>query len=278
MNKMIVLVAVAAVVCCGGLVLAFGNTSGSADLEYSYKIQEINAYTDSLDSVRTPGEGNILAAVEITMKCNGSLFVIAGTDFSMVDNGTTYEAKSYDPVVSLSKGDTKKYTAIYEIPASFTKLTIKCKEEGNIACTTADGFTTLNKVEVVPVSVNWDYRLVGTPTSFTGDDSIVRNASSGMKFVIFEVIEKNKSYSGADFKPSLSHFKLKASDNSTYSYSYNSYGYNDCNNLSDLTLGIGASKTYHIVFEIPSSAIVSAVYFEGGYIKYMPGQDDSLLP
>ena len=100
-----------------------------------------------------------------------------------------------------------------------------------------------------------------------------------VQFIVLQVIEKNVSYEGTDYNPSMSHFKLKGSDNITYDYSTKSLNYCDDNSgLYSVTLGKGASKTYHIVFEVPLTTELSSVTFEYSYAKFLPGQDDTLLP
>ena len=199
----------------------------------------------------------------------------------MNDNGTPYK-----PVAlvagggAIKKGETMTTQQVYDIPTTFTKLTVTCSEEGGVKCTTSDDVTFLEKMTLVETSVTWDYRFVEAVTSFPNvSDYGTSTAASGKYYIMIEVIEKNVSYEGGDYKPSLSHFKMKGSDNSTYSYSIDSYSYSDDNSgLSDVTLGKGASKTYHIVFEVPLTTELSSVTFENSYAKFLPRQDNSLLP
>lgn len=258
------------------------SSTKSADLEYSYKMKEINAYTSSLDYVKTPAEGKIFVLVQEELTCNKSSFYLISSDFALNDNGTSYE-----PVASVTgggaikKGETMIMQQVFEIPAAFTKLTVTCSEEGDVKCTTADGFTSLEKMTVVETSITWDYKSVGDVTSFPNVSGYgTTSAASGKHFIVLQVIEKNVSYEGGDFKASTSHFKLVGSDGITYSYSYSAtYNYSEDNHdLSSATLGKNSSKTYHVVFEIPSTTSLSSVQFDqGSYAKYLPGQDDNLL-
>ena len=258
-----------------------GNSSAkSADLEYSYTMKEINAYADNLGYVDTPEENKIFVAVQEDLKCNNSSFIISSSDFTLNDNGT-----SYSPVFSITsvgfikKGETMRMQQVFEIPSSFSKLTVSCSEEGNVKCTTTGGYTTLEKTIAVETSITWDYKFVEDVTSFPGYIGYgTSTAADGNHFIVLQVIEKNVSYEGGDFKPSMMHFKLKGSDNNTYSYSSNSIWYSDDNHsLSDISLGKGSSKSYHIVFEVPLTTDLSSIVFKNDYAKYLPGQDDSLL-
>ena len=256
------------------------SSTKSADLEYSYKMKEINAYTTSTGVVKLPAEGKIFVIVQEDLICNKSSFYLTASDFALNDNGTSYSYVEYSGSGTLSKGETGTMQQIYEIPATFTKLTVTCSEKGDVKCTTADGFTTLEKVVAVETSITWDYKFTEDVTSFPRVSGYgTETAASGKHFIVLQVIEKNVSYEGGDFKPSLSHFKMIGSDGITYSYSSSSLSYSDDNSgLYDITLGKNTSKTYHIVFEVPSTTSLSSVQFDqGSYAKYLPGQDDNLL-
>ena len=95
---------------------------------------------------------------------------------------------------------------------------------------------------------------------------------------VLKVIEKNVSYDGGDYQPSPTHIKLVGSDGITYDYSSKTHSYSDDNiGLYNITLGKNTSKTYHIVFEVPSTTSLSKVIYASGYAKYIAGQDESLL-
>lgn len=129
--------------------------------------------------------------------------------------------------------------------------------------------------------IKWDYKFIEDVTSFpiVTMQGITATAAAGNHFIVLKVIEKNVSYDGGDYKPSLTHFKLVGSDDITYDYSSRTYSYSEDNNeLYNITLGKNTSKTYHIVFEVPSTTSLSKViYASSGYAKYVAEQDESLL-
>lgn len=257
------------------------SSTKSADLEYSYKMKEINAYTTSSGYVKLPAEGKIFVIVQEDLTCNKSSFFLVASDFALNDNGTSYTAVQSTGSGTISKGETASMQQVYEIPATFTKLTVTCSEKGDVKCTTADGYTSLEKMTAVETSITWDYKSVADVTSFPNVSGYgTTSAASGKHFIVLQVIEKNVSYEGGDFKASTSHFKLVGSDGITYSYSYTAtYNYSeDSHDLSSATLGKNTSKTYHIVFEVPSTTNLSSLIFpQDGYNKYLAGQDDTLL-
>ena len=291
-----ILITVAVVLCLaiGGLALLGAdydddNNNGNTTTEnthygeYSYKITGINAYPTHSGHIQLPKNGQQFVEADISITAFKTVgYVSFAYNFNLICDGTPYEKKtSNDNIYSVEKGKTENIKVIYEIPASFRNLSLKWVSEDFDLTNKTGNVTSIGKKIVVEESIKWDYKFIEDVTSFPNammQGHITTTAATGNHFIVLKVIEKNVSYDGGDYQPSPTHIKLVGSDGITYDYSSKTHSYSDDNiGLYNITLGKNTSKTYHIVFEVPSTTSLSKVIYASGYAKYIAGQDESLL-
>lgn len=248
---------------------------------FTYSLAETNGY-QSNSYISTPAAGKIFVKATITVNCDGTTkFPVdkATPPFKLTADGTDYSYKYYVQEINEkpAPGESKTAIVIYEIPESFTNLSLSYSGDGYAVCKTAGPITSLPKVQDVTPSIQYDYNIESTTTSFTTVYSTTKTADAGNKYVIVQVLEKNVSYPDT-YHPSTSHFKLKCSDGIQYSASGISSLYsNDNDGLYNISLGIGSSKSYHLVFEIPTSANAQSIVENISGSSYIAEQNTSLL-
>jgi len=92
--------------------------------------------------------------------------------------------------------------------------------------------------------------------------------SAGNKYIIAHIVVKNESYSKG-FTPSLGIFKLKCSNNNSYSYDIDTIYYSSkSSSLYDLTLGTGSSYDFYIVYEVPIGTTATGMDIAYTYSPY----------
>ena len=255
--------------------LAMYDSFGEGD--YDYTMTEINAYQDTNGYVELPWEGCVFidSTVDITYNRNKSF---SCNDFVLICDGKEYTYVAYDDYsVTVYKGGTGRLVVTYEVPDTFKTLSLKYKGDNNLNNKTGD-ITDVPKEKLVEESIFWDYKVIGTATSFVSIYSTTEYATSGFQFVIARVVEKNGSYDGL-YEPYYSHFQLIVTDGNTYGYyTHSSFYSHDNDGLYETELSKGQLKAYYILFEIPLTVEPSSISFvRHSYDKFLDGRDDTLL-
>ena len=266
----------------GAIVLNSGSNNNSSDegidydLEYVYGLMEVNAIEKSSGNYTSPSDGKIIVKASIGVKSHSDSMYISGSDFKLIDSSQEYSNKYSGKSLSLSKNDSGKIDVFFEIPAKHGKLSISC-DKTNVKCNTTSPVVELDKVMEVENSVVWNYQISKTINSFSTTYGYTTVAGSGKTFVIADVVEMNKNRSDGH-TPSYNHFKLKCTNNTSYSASYQTSSYStESSGLSNIALGVGASKTYPVLFEIPTNSTVDYVYYDTSSLySYTVGYDPTL--
>ncbi len=96
------------------------------------------------------------------------------------------------------------------------------------------------------------------------------SSKHGYRIALLEVVMSNNSYIEG-FSPNPNYFDLVCSDGNSYSYYWGV-----STDMSDVTLGVGASKVFAIGYEIPAGLDPEYIRYVGSQFRYTAGYDSGL--